>query len=474
MHSRLKAVALILPLLLAAVAEADDRPNPDRYVLDVRFFPELARMEGRATIHFAGTGNLPTEATCYMHGELSIDSAMIAGRKIRVDQKPVFYDFDYSLIATEATLKLEGASKDSTLEIFYSGFFHPSNARSQSDYMRIDHDGVFLRSYGYSLWFPIFLPSGSDDPTVNFPKVTIRTPTEFRSVFAGRLTADSVRGDQRVTEWTAENLPLTAAQCTAQRYVVASDGSCSVYHFPDSASKIAAGQILRFATQLNTLYGKRYRKGTADTQFYVIEMPPYGDISSGNVTGLTASTWKLFQDDPNAKRALAHELVHPYTRVPIDRNDPLYCLGIEGFPSYFHLPILAEVLGDDVYDRFITWMEKLYLEKRQTGKTRWESSLPPEKPLLQLKADELSVYKDEFVLDDRALLFLNYLYRHMGRKRFFNFTSELFNRKKLTADGFRATILKYLPDSAADVDLWLTTSEYPDRLHLDHLGKRKK
>jgi hypothetical protein len=472
-HSRLKAVAFVLPLLLVAIVHADDRPNPDRYILDVSFFPETARMEGRATIHFAGTGNLPAEATCYLHGELNIDSAMIAGRKITVDQKPVFYDFEYSLIATEATLKLEGASKDSTLEIFYSGYFHPSNSRSPSDYMRIDKDGVFLRAYGYSLWFPIFLPSGSDDQTVGFSKVTIRTPGDFRSVFAGKLTADSVIAGQRVTEWSAENLPLVDAQCTAQRYVVASEGSCSVYHFPDSVSKIAAGQILRFAAQMNTLYGKRYRKGSAGTTFYVIEMPPYGDISSGNVTGLSASTWKVFQDDPNAKRALAHELVHSYVWVPIDRNDPLYCLGVEGFPSYFHLPILAEVLGDDVYDRFISWMEKLYLEKRATGETRW-GKVPTEKPLLKLKADELSVYKDEFVLDDRALLFLNYLYHRMGRKRFFNFTSDLFNRKKLSADSFRAAILKYLPDSAADVDLWLSTSEYPDRFHLDHLGKLKK
>ena len=473
MRSRLRAVALILPFLLAAAAEADDRPNPDRYVLDVSFIPESARMEGRAMIHFAGTGNLPTETTCYLHGELSIDSAMIAGRKVTVDQKPVFYDFDYSLIATEATLKLEGASKDSPLEIFYSGFFHPSNARSRSDYMRIDQDGIFLRSYGYSLWFPIFLPSGSDEPTVTFSKVTVRTPSKFRSVFVGKLTGEYEKDGQRVTEWTAENIPLMDAQCTAQRYVVASDGNCFVYQHADSSSKAAGAQILRFTAAMNTLYAKRYRKGTTGTEFYVIEMPPYGDISSGNVTGLTASTWKLFQDDPNAKRALGHELVHPFTAVPVDRSDPLYCLAREGFPSYFHLPILAEVIGDDVYNRFIAFMEKLYLEKRQTGKTRW-GVVPPEKPLLEIKADELSTYKDEFVLDDRALLFLNYLYRSMGRKRFFAFTSDLFNKKKLTADSFRLTVLKYLPVAANDVNIWLSTTEYPERLHLDHPAGRKK
>lgn len=472
MQTESKAVLVTILVFCSTATMAGNNLVVDRYTLDATFRPESAQMEGCATIRFACTGDLPKVATCYLHGELVIDSTKIAGRKITIDQKPVFYNDDYSLIVTEAALPLDGGSCDSSLTIFYSGFFHPSSARSPSDYMRIDHDGVFLRAYGYSLWFPVFVPSGSDDPTVTFSKVTIRTPSEFRSVFVGELTGDYEKDGQRVTEWTAENIPITDAQCTAQRYVVASDGNCFVYQRPDSSSKAAGAQILQFTAKMNTLYAQHYRKGTTGTEFYVIEMPPYGDISSGNVTGLTASTWKIFQEDVNAKRALGHELVHPYTAVPVDRSDPLYCLAREGFPSYFHLPILAEVLGDDVYNRFIAFMETLYLEKRQTGKTRW-GAVPPEKPLLEIKADELPTYKDEFVLDDRALLFLNYLYSNMGRKRFFSFTSDLFNKKKLTADGFRQTVLKYLPSSAGDLNVWLSTTEYPERLHLDHLTRRK-
>jgi hypothetical protein len=474
MKSSLGSVVLLLLLLSTATLAADNPPLADRYILDVSFVPESARMEGRATIHFACTGNLPKTATCYLHGELAIDSAEMAGKKISCDQKPVFYEYDYSLIATETALQLEGTSCDSTLTIYYSGYFHPSNARSPSDYMRIDNEGVFLRAYGYSLWFPVFVPSGSNDPIVTFTKVSIRTPSEFQSVFVGRKMGDSVKDGQRITVWTADDIPLTAAQCTARRYDVASGTNCFVYQFDDSTSKAAGAQILQFTTAMNALYDRNYRKGMAGTEFYVIEMPPYGDISSGNVTGLQASTWKLFQENTDAKRALGHELVHPYTAVPVDRGDPLYCFAREGFPSYFHLPILAEVLGNDVYDRFIDWMEKVYLEKRQTGKTRWGASVPPEKPLLQIKADELSTYKDEFVLDDRALLFLNYLYRSMGRRRFFAFTSDIFNRKKLTADTFRQVVVKHLPSAANDVDLWLSTTEYPERLHLDHLRARKK
>ena len=473
MRSGPRTAILITISLFPGVVSATGNPVVDRYVLDATFHPETARMEGRASMHLVCTGSLPKTVTCYLHGELTVDSAQMAGRTITVDQKPVLYDFDYSLIASEISLPLEGVPCDSALTLYYSGFFHQSNARSPSDYMRIDDDGVFLRAYGYSLWFPVFIPSGSDDPIVTFSSVTIRTPSEFRSVFVGKLTSEYEKDGQRVTEWTAEDIPLTAAQCTAQRYILASDKNCIVYQFADSSSQAAGAQILRFTAAMNELYAKRYRKGTTGTAFYVIEMPPYGDISSGNVTGLTASTWKLFQDDPNAKRALGHELVHPYVAVPVDRDDPLYCLAKEGFPSYFHLPILAEVLGDDVYDRFLAFMEKLYLEKRQTGKTRW-GPVPPEKPLLKITADEMSTYKDEFVLDDRALLFLNYLYCNMGRKRFFAFTSDIFNRKQLTAESFRKAVLKYLPAAENDVNIWLSTTEYPDRLHLDHVARRKK
>ncbi len=473
MRTRLAVLILFALIFRSQTATADSTVVVSRYSLDATFKPELARIEAVATMRFVCQGSLPPAAVCFLHGELSVDSVRLGNRPITIEQKPVFYDYDYSLIANQIAVPLSGASCDSALTIYYSGYFHASRARSQSDYMRIDEDGVFLRAYGYSPWFPMFVSARSNCPNATFDRVLIHTPAEFRSVFTGTQLSDSVREGWRTTIWNAVDVALTGAQCTAQRYTVTTAGNCFVYCYTDSSSKAAGAQILQFATAMNDLYGKYYRKGTAGEPLYVIEMPPYGDISSGNVTGLMASTWKIFADDANAKRALAHELVHPYTAVPVDRSDPMYCYAIEGFPSYFHLPVLAEVLGTDVYDRFIDWMEKLYLEKRQTGRTRW-GAVPPEKPLLAIKADELSTYKDEYVLDDRALLFMNYLYRHLGRKRFFTFTSDLLNKQKLTAETFRQTVLKYLPGATADVDLWLSTTEYPDRFHLDHLPSRKK
>ena len=200
-------------------------------------------------------------------------------------------------------------------------------------------------------------------------------------------------------------------------------------------------------------------------------MPEYGDISSGNVTGITFWIWQKFTEDENTQRALAHELVHPYTAVPVARTDSLFSLAIEGFPSYFHLPILADHLGDDFYNRFLGWMEKLYLDKRATGKDRRGNPIPPEKPLLEITADELSTYKDEFVLSDRALLFLNYLRSRMRGPDFAKFTSELFNREKLTTREFRELIEKHLPGSSGDIEIWLATTDYPDRFRFENFQR---
>jgi hypothetical protein len=261
---------------------------------------------------------------------------------------------------------------------------------------------------------------------------------------------------------------LFEAQFTARPYQILGTGpGFEVFHLPDSASTAAAHAILEFSRALCAHYGKVFRAPDSQDTYRIIEMPPYGDISSGGVTGLMESTWRVFSDDENAQRALAHELVHPFVRLEIPRGDSAYSLVVEGFPSYFHLPCVARSRGAEFYNRFVGWMEKLYLDKRASGTDRRGNPLPPEKPLLAITADELSSYKDEFVLDDRALLFLNYLRSEMG-PQFDMFTQELFNSGITSAGQFRALIEKHLPGSKPDITLWLETTEYPERLHFEH------
>ena len=467
------AVAAVTIAASSSVLAAGSYPRVSQYQLDAKFFPDEARMEGQATVYLSPAADREPAVTFYLHGELRVDSLKIDARDIEHQCEQVFYDYDYSLIATACKFALSGSDYEHPLTVFYSGYFNPSKVRSPSDYMRIDRDGVFLRAYAYSLWFPVFLPANENDYPVTFSKATIRTPSEFHSVFVGTKTGESEIDGWRVSEWSARDVSLFAAQCTAQRFQITSKGNYFLYHYADSLSTLTAGQILGFADRTNALYNKYYRKGAEGGQFYLVEMPEYGDISSDNVTGLTYWTWQSFMEDANCQRALGHELVHPYVAVPVDRADSLWSFAIEGFPSYLHLPVLAEDLGTKWYNSFLQWMEDRYVESRHTGTDRRGNPLPPEIPLLSITADKLSTYKDEFVLCDRALFFLNYLYSRMGKEKFFTFTSDMLNRDQLTVGSFRDIIEQYLPGSGGDVTLWLASTEFPERFHLAHLGAAK-
>jgi hypothetical protein len=465
-NSAVYLVLAIVCLTATSAAVADDwYPRVKTYELDVQFFPDEARMEGRAVVGFETASNPDPKTTFYLHGELSVDSLKIEGTSIEYKSDQEFYNYEYSLIATACEFALSEADIKRSLTVFYSGHLNPSVAGSPSNYMRIDRDGVFLRAYGYSMWFPTFLPARANVYSVDFPKVTIRTPAEFRSVFVGTKIAEYEDSGWRVSEWTADDVSLFYAQCTAQRYVVTAEGDYFLYHYNDSLSTVVADQILAFADRTNSLFDQYYRRGSEGGQFYIIEMPKYGDISSGNVTGLTSTSWQSFMEEKYRQRHLAHELVHPFVWVPVDRSDPLWSMAIEGFPSYFHLPVLAESLGDDWYADYLSRVEKRYLEQRKTGLNWRDNPLPPEKPIIEISANEMSTYKDEFVLSDRALLFLNYLYSRMGKHKFFAFTTDMFNRDHLTTESFRNLIEQHLPGSSDDVNLWLSTTDYPERLH---------
>lgn len=90
----------------------------------------------------------------------------------------------------------------------------------------------------------------------------------------------------------------------------------------------------------------------------------------------------------------------------------------------------------------------------------------PEKPLLEISADELSTYKDTFVLDDRALLLFDYVRRQLGPERFFDLTRGLFGQPELTAASFEATLVRFLPDARDAIHRWLHTADYPPEFRL--------
>ena len=220
-------------------------------------------------------------------------------------------------------------------------------------------------------------------------------------------------------------------------------------------------------SKLEEFFRANYASGGEGGQLHVVQMPRYGDISSGNMVGISDRGWRGFESASYSGRTLAHELVHAYVKIPLPRDSELYALVVEGFPSFFHLPAMAAIVGDEYCRQILTRTEDGYLERRRTGLDRRGRALPPEKPLLELTADEIGTYKDRFVLDDRARLFCNWLRSQMGEERFGEFTLELFSQKSLDADRLVEIVETYLPDSADDVNRWLRTEDFPEHFRLD-------
>ena len=57
----------------------------------------------------------------------------------------------------------------------------------------------------------------------------------------------------------------------------------------------------------------------------------------------------------------------------------------------------------------------------------------------------------------------------MGADAFFKFTRELFSKDDINEGVFRNTVEKYLPGISDDLDIWLTTSQYPERFRLGQI-----
>lgn len=453
-HLLFLALLSTFPMLAAA------GPLPLAYELDITIDPASHTLAGRADIHFGG-GVTADTLVFHLHGELRVDSLAVAGQAVAVASQPVFYTHNYSLIAQRVEFPVTASDLAGGLTVWYSGVFHRSQVRSPSDYMRIDADGALLRSYGYSLWFPVFLAAGDDSHPVDFRRVEIAVPAAFQAVFAGELEACRRDGDTTRCQWRAEGLDVFAAQLTARRYVTRREAGCTAWVLDDPASLAAADRILGFARRLDAVYRTRYRATGSAAQLHVMQMPRYGDIASANVIGLSPRSWQDFDPAGHTGRTLAHELVHDRVWMRVARSDPLFVLAREGFPSYFHLPALDAVLPDGQYAEQIRRIEAGYLQRRATGTDGHGRPLPPEKPILAITADEVGTYKDRFVLPDRVVLFFDAIRSRLGPDAFDAFTRDLFAREQLDRQGFEAIVLDHLPDFGAELEVWLETTRYP-------------
>ncbi|MCA1756250.1 MAG: hypothetical protein LC649_02185, partial [Bacteroidales bacterium] len=177
MRTLLLYTILFVSSLLARGQEIAD------YDISVTFFPENPVMYGvpvepdnymRGVTTVTIGRQLTDTAVFWLHGELMVDSVTVDGKAHTFTSEDVFYTLNYSYIANRTVVSGIDRGENLSLRVWYSGFMNPSRTRSLSDYMRIDRDeGVYLRSYGYSLWFPLFLDDSGDRGSADFRRVTV-------------------------------------------------------------------------------------------------------------------------------------------------------------------------------------------------------------------------------------------------------------------------------------------------------------
>jgi hypothetical protein len=128
--------------------ELKSNPKVKEYSIDVSFKPEKAFMKGKAVLKFESAVKTDAPLVFYLHGELTTKSITYKNQKVKFEQKPGYYYDDYSLIANQVLIHLDQLDTNHEITIDYSGYFNPSKARSQSDYMRITKNEVLLRRKG--------------------------------------------------------------------------------------------------------------------------------------------------------------------------------------------------------------------------------------------------------------------------------------------------------------------------------------
>ncbi len=459
------AQLLIISLFVSTASAYAAAETVSSYTLDIEFTPQKSHMQGQAAIRFTEP-LVPGEKLFYLHGELEVESLSLDSQEIDFKAERVFYDSSYSLVAVKVTFEVGSELANPELKVSYQGHFHPSSARSPSDYMRIDDGGVFLRSYGYSLWFPVFLGDDDDVYKTDFPSVRFKIPRRYQLVFVGEKTSEQLTPGHALTTWRAEDIALRDLQVTAREYLQLRSGNVTIYHVSNDESHRAAKSVTNFTQSLLACYKEHYRQDAGLDTLNLLEMPQYGDISSHNMVGVSSDTFRSFDTAAWAKRTIAHELVHPFVSVQVSHSDPLWSLAIEGFPSYFHLPALRHLYGQAVYDEYMLSLENYYLENKGVATDRWGNQRPPEIPLLKITSDSMSDYKDDYILSGRTRLFFNYLLRQMGDEPFATFARDLFARTQLTEKEFVALCKKHLPGKETQVDTWLYSNDFPDEFKL--------
>ena len=373
--------------------------------------------------------------TLYLHPELKLLSVSSEdGRPIKMETQTISHDWSYAKALGAHSLELAepiDAKGTQRFHLSYEGAFSPCCLRSPSDFMRIDDEGMYLRGLGYSLWFPVSICDAVCEASVF--RIRLDVPLAWKGVAFGNLKQMETSGGRSLSTWeTPSPFKHFQAQLFASPFTIFEGEHLSV--FAKRESRGGSLKLIDFGDRLLDSFASSYGALDEMTRSYLVETCPYGCIASGNVVGLAPEVFRQMEGtaiDFETYDLIAHEFVHGYVTPWIDRSSPGSALLLEGFPSYFHVPIVTDILGDTYHEWFFrrAWQSYRNGLKQQTDKHRSAVALI-DKPLLEIGFDEIPKYKDTFLLSDKLPIVLDQLRRRVGADTFHEASKAFFAQGK--------------------------------------------
>jgi hypothetical protein len=401
----------------------------ESYDLKIRLLTDEFPFEGRAFLILKNmSDDTLTTLTLYLHPELNIESIKNSQRdELKFTTEFVLYDFNYTRTATAVNVALSQGLKSGeshTFEVDYMGWMNPSCVRSRSDgYFHVNLESVFLRSYAYSLWFPVVHTGWEGlNATARF-HLELDIPDTWRPLAFGTLLSEVVEKGRNYSIWEISRpIKIIFPSIWAEPWKVSGTEKFRVYHHGSPESQKAAEIYTEIGTSLRQYFHDHYGVDLPPETFFLAEVRvPSGGYVSLNVVGLSTNGF-IEVLNPTRYYAvlewLGHEMVHEYVLPAVVPDAPGATILLESFPLYFHLPALVEILGRS-FERWVWEREwKEYDKGLQAQAAKERRDIPPEKPLAAITLDELPTYKDNFLVSDKALIVLHHLEKEVGRDVF--------------------------------------------------------
>jgi hypothetical protein len=404
----------------------------DNYVVAIAVSAEKEAIVAIAKFDVMTNSESGIDSLCFfLHDELNVNGVYGSKPgKLEFTQEKELYSLGYSLAANKVCVRLtERLLKGDTLRLVvsYDGKFTQAPVRSATDFMRLTSDGLFLRGPGYSAWFPTTAVTPEE---INAPAslhVEVVVLPGWKALCEGELSVS--RGPEALSfRWTTEEkIPISSAVLIASNYDTLSARvgrqKLSCWYFSSAEDSSAATKLFGTAKELLGFFVKNYgdhEGASSPPRFTMVEMPMYGDFSSGTIMGI--SKGRILEASSPQKRAklaslIGNMMVRKFVVPAVDSSAPGAAFLLESVPSYAYVPAIEALFGK----QFVLESSEAVMQRYVAGRKKAESGkhgFPPEKPLAEVLVSEIPRYKDTFLLEDRGAFVLHMLRKLIGDESF--------------------------------------------------------